>query len=104
MCYGKQHDVHFCEEFYRKTFADKKRLGHTKRLKGGYMIEESRSSKTRAESLSNRTDHHTLLHSDHHLSRIRPQSGATSRDFGMHVDKASSAYLDILPVRVCHGG
>ena len=109
VCCGKQHGLHVCEGFCRKTFADKKRFVRTKRLcfpclKGGHMIKECRSSKTCAKSSCNSTDHHTLLHPDQPLVEDpAPVCSATSRDFGMHVDKAPSAYLDILPVRVCHG-
>ena len=69
------------------------------------MIKECCSSKTCADSLCNSTDHHTLLHPDQPLVEDPALVySATSRDIGMHVDKASSAYLDILPVRLCHGG
>ena len=110
VCCGKQHGLHVCEEFCRKTLADKKRLVRTKRLcfrclKGGHMIKECRSSNTCAELSCNSTDHHTLLHPDQPLVKDpAPVCSATSREFGMHVDKTFSAYLDILPVRVCHGG
>ena len=109
-CCGKQHGLHVCKEFCRKTFANKKRFVRTKRLcfrclKGGHMIKECPSSKTCAESSCNSTDHHTLLHPDQPpVGDPAPVSSPTSRDFGMHVDKASNAYLDILPVQVCHGG
>ena len=69
------------------------------------MIKECRSSKTCAESLCNSTDHHTLLYSDQTpVEDPAPVCSATTVDFGMHVDKASSTCLDILLVPVCQGG
>ena len=71
VCYGKKHYLHVCEEFCRKTFADKKRFVCTKRLcfrclKGGHMIKECRSSKLTPSR-------HVATLTTNLLSRIRHQ-------------------------------